>query len=284
MRTILVFVLLIVVSSSVLAAPKASLWPRWQAHDEQATTTIDHSVFDTFLGAYVETQDNAPNGVDYAGVTDTDRGRLDAYLDALQSIEIDHYNRDVQRAYWINLYNAATLAVVLDAWPVDSIRDIGGGLFSSGPWDKKVVTVEGSKLTLNDIEHRILRPIWNDGMTHYGVNCASISCPSLRATAYTGANVNDALRTNARDYVNSPQGVTISDGRVTVSQIYDWYGQDFGSDVASVISHLRQFARPGLSARLDELNRIDGYAYDWSLNSSDAVDAVVRRQAAKSAD
>ena len=142
-----------------------------------------------------------------------------------------------------------------------------------------MATVEGEKLTLNDIEHRILRPIWPDGMTHYGVNCASISCPSLRNSAYTGANIDHALRSNARDYINSSQGVSIDNGQVVVSKIYDWYAQDFGTDIASVVSHLRRFARPGLSARLDELRRIDGYDYDWALNTADATETVADEHA-----
>ncbi len=281
MRVLAVAALCLCIASLGHGAPKAESWPRWQAHDENATATIDHASFDAFLGKYVVAHADGPNGVRYGAVSTEDNNRLKDYLQQMQKIEIDDYNRDVQRAYWINLYNAATLKLVLDAYPVDSIRDIGGGLFSSGPWDEKIVTVENEKLTLNDIEHRILRPIWHDGMTHYGVNCASVSCPSLRAEAYTGSNVNAALRANARDYVNSPQGVDIAGDHVTLSKIYDWYGQDFGGDTPSIISHLRQFAEAGLSSTLDRLSRIDGYAYDWSLNDADSVDAVISGQKPK---
>jgi len=281
MRTIAFVFIGFFVATSALAAPKAELWARWQTYDEASTATIDHSVFNTFVDRYVAPHEHGPNGVKYADVSESDRAELADYLAAMQKVEIDNYNRDVQRAYWINLYNAATVKLVLDAYPVDSIRDIGGGVFSSGPWDKKVVTVENEKLTLNDIEHRILRPIWHDGMTHYGVNCASVSCPSLRAEAYTGSNVNTALRANARDYVNSPQGVDLAGDHVTLSRIYDWYGQDFGGDTQSIISHLRQFADAGLSSKLDMLDRIDGYAYDWSLNDVDTVDDVISDRKSK---
>ncbi|MES1926332.1 DUF547 domain-containing protein [Salinisphaera sp. T31B1] len=277
MRRIAIVFFGMVMMSAVQAAPEADLWSRWQAHDAQSTATIDHGVFDAFLSRYVVEHEHAPNGVRYDQVSDRDRERLDDYLKAMQAIDIDRYNRDQQRAYWINLYNAATLKVVLDAYPVDSIRDIGGGLFSSGPWKKKRLRVEDEKLSLNDIEHRILRPIWNDGMTHYGVNCASVSCPSLRAEAYTGANINAALRANARDYINSAQGVSIDNDRVTVSSLYEWYAADFGSDEQSVVSHLRQFAAPALSARLDMLDRIDAYAYDWALNDESTVARVIEQ-------
>ena len=263
---VLALVALSLVVPAVLAAPAAHLWPRWVAHDENAAAAIDHSRYDAFLKKYVVPHTQGPNGVRYAEVSDVDREALDDYLQAMQAIDIDDYSRPVQRAYWINLYNAKTLELVIATYPTDSIRDIGGGIFTSGPWKKKLLQVNDEKLSLNDIEHRILRPIWHDGLTHYGVNCASISCPSLRANAYTADNLYSALRANARDYVNSAQGVAIDDGRVTVSTLYDWYGEDFGHNTRGIVSHLRQYAEPTLSARLDMLGRIDDYAYDWALN------------------
>jgi hypothetical protein len=139
-----------------------------------------------------------------------------------------------------------------------------------------VLTVKGVKISLNDIEQRILRPIWHDSLTHYGINRAAIGCPSLLPTAYTGANVYAKLRANAQAYVNSPEGVTIKNDRVTVSKIYDWYQADFGGSVAGVISHLRRYAAPKLSARLDAIHQIDDYAYNWSLNSEQNVEALQR--------
>ena len=183
-------------------------------------------------------------------------------------ISVSRLNRAEQMAYWINLYNALTVKVVLDHYPVASIRDIdiSPGLFASGPWGKKLVRIEGRTLSLDDIEHRILRPIWHDGLTHYGVNCASMSCPDLSTQAYTGDNVYTLLRENARDYVNSPAGVRFDDGELVVSSIYDWYGQDFGGNDRAIISHLRRFAAPARSTRLDMRDTIDDYAYDWALN------------------
>lgn len=269
---------LLCTTSLALAAPEAKLWPRWQAHDAQSTDSIDQTTYNQFLKKYVVVHQDGPNGVRYSDVSAADRKKLESYIEVMEKLRISRYNRHVQRAYWMNLYNAETLDLVLDAYPVDSIKDVKGGFFNRGPWDRKVLTVDGVKLSLNDIEHRILRPIWPDGMTHYGVNCASVSCPSLRATAFTGANVDQALRDNATDYINSPEGVSISrDNQVTVSKIYEWYQADFGGDTAGVISHLRQFAAPALSARLDSLHRIDGYAYDWSLNSESNVEKKAQR-------
>lgn len=268
MRALFIPLLLMSLCTVAVAAPSADSWPRWQAHDKTSDQTIDHSTFDDFLQTYVVTHAHGPNGVRYGAVSKSDRQKLTRYIDQMEKLDIASYNRSVQRAYWINLYNAETLALVLKAYPVDSIKQVDGGLFNRGPWNKKVLKVDGVKLSLNDVEHRILRPIWADGMTHYGVNCASISCPSLLPHAYTGATVAQKLRDNARAYINSQQGVSISkQGDVTVSSIYDWYQADFGGDARGVIQHLRRFAKPGLSARLDSIGTIDDYHYDWKLNS-----------------
>jgi len=253
------------------AAPSADAWARWKPSDTQSTATIDNSAYDTFLDDYVVSHHNGPNGVRYGDVSSADRKKLEQYIDQLEGLDIASYNRTVQRAYWINLYNAETLDLVLSAYPVDSIKAVGGGFFNRGPWDKKVLMVDGVKLSLNDIEHRILRPFWPDGMTHYGVNCASISCPSLLAKAYKGSDVDQMLRANAKAYINSQQGVSVDGNTVTLSSIYDWYRADFGGNAAGVLDHLRQFAAPKLSAQLDTLDHIDGYAYNWALNSEDNI-------------
>lgn len=258
---------------TLAAAPAADLWPRWQAHNSDNTATIDHSDFDRFLKRYVVTADHGPNGVRYAAVTDADAKALHGYIDQLEQVQISHYARPEQRAYWINLYNAITLSLVVDHWPVGTIRDIDAGIFDSGPWDEKRATVEGIRLSLNDIEHRILRPIWHDTLTHYGVNCASISCPALLPQAYTGKTVDAMLKGNARAYIASPQGVTIKDDRLIVSKIYQWYGSDFGG-VPGVLSHLAEHAPASLARQIRTHDAIDGYAYDWSVNSADNVAAL----------
>ena len=273
----LVSVLLAGLPLVAVAAPQAQLWEFWKVQNENENqnndAVIDHGAFTDFLGKYLVADDEQGlNRVRYGDVSDADRKALSDYVDKLEAIGIRAYSRAQQHAYWINLYNAATLDIVLEHYPVDSIRDIGGGLFSGGPWDEKLLEVEGKKLTLNDIEHRILRPIWPGPLTHYAVNCASVGCPNLRREAYTAENLQAQLRANARAYVNSPRGLTFDDGRLKLSKIYKWYAVDFGGSPTAIISHLRQFAEPALSARLDAADGIDGYYYDWSLNDTQAQD------------
>jgi hypothetical protein len=155
-------------------------------------------------------------------------------------------------------------------YPVASIRDIdiSPDWFSNGPWNAKLRAIEGEAVSLNDIEHRILRPIWRDPRIHYGVNCASIGCPNLRAQAFTAANAEALLASGARDYVNHPRGARIEDGRLIVSSAYVWFAEDFGGDDAGVIAHLRRYARPELRAALAEVDEIGDFVYDWRLNDA----------------
>ena len=256
-------------SGERLFAPGSDLWDRWTAHDAGSTETIDHGAWDSLLVAYLRPAASGVNLFDYAGVSAADKAKLSGYIDQLSATPISRFNRDEQMAYWLNFYNELTVQVILDHMPVASIRDIdiSPGLLGVGPWDKKLVTVEGEELSLNDIEHRILRPIWNDPRIHYGVNCASIGCPNLASSAYTGAALDSALDAAARSYVNDPRGVTIRNGQVTVSRIYDWFIEDFGGNEAGVLAHLKQYAKPDLAAELAQIGALSDTAYDWSLNN-----------------
>ena len=192
---------------------------------------------------------------------------LDAYIKGLTKIKISDRSRDVQLAYWINLYNAVTISLVLDHYPVKTIRDINiSGLLSYGPWGKELVTVEGKELSLDAIEHEILRPIWKDPRIHYAVNCASIGCPNLHEYAFTGKTADKLLTDLAIDYVNNPRGVSIESGEITVSKIYKWFAYDFGNSQENILLHLSKYARPELKADLKRIGRITDSRYNWLLN------------------
>ena len=254
------------------AAPRADLWARWTAHDPNSSIMVDHAAWDELLARYNVAAADGSRRFAYANVAADDRRRLGAYLDRLAGAAVSRLARDQQRAYWINLYNALTVQVVLDRWPVESIRDISisPGLFSSGPWGKKLATVEGERLSLDDIEHRILRPIWKDARVHYALNCAAVGCPDLQPVAFTAANSEELLERAARAFVNHPRGVAIEEGRrLVVSSIYVWFQDDFGDGTdAGVIAHLARHAAPELKARLDGIARIADHRYDWAINAA----------------
>ena len=265
---ILMAVVFTLPSVSASAAPKAELWERWTAHDATSTATIDHSAWDRFLKANLVRRGDGINRLAYGRVTVADRKVLARYLEALSMVPISRYKRDAQLACWINLYNALTVQVILDHYPVKSIRDIdiSPGWFSVGPWDKKLFKAENESLSLNDIEHRILRPIWRDARIHYAVNCASIGCPNLAPTAYNAETMDVSLTEAARAYINHPRGVSIEGGRLYVTKIYEWFIEDFGGDEKGVLDHLRPYANPELAKKLTKFAAIGGYRYDWGLN------------------
>ncbi len=251
-------------------APDARLWPRWQAYDPSSLEQPDHSPWDRWLARNVTADAQGLNRIDYGKVTPEDRAGLTRYIADLTAIAVSTLNRDAQRAFWINLYNAATIDLVLTYYPVATIRDIkiSPGFLNFGPWDKKLLTVESAAISLNDIEHRILRPIWNDPRIHYALNCASVSCPNLQTTAFTAGNTQVLLDAAARTYINSGRAIQLVDGKFTLSSIYNWFSEDFGGTVAAVISHISTYAEPGLAARLAAKPRFTGYSYDWDLNDS----------------
>ncbi len=230
------------------------------------------AIWGSLLKTYVTTPSDGINRFDYAHVSDTDRKRLASYLDQMQQLDPSQMRADEQRAYWINLYNALTVKVVLDHYPVTSIRDIRFGFFSIGPWNKGLAQVNGKALSLNNIERDILRKRWKDNRIHYALNCASLGCPNLQAEPFTAQHLNEQLDDAARAFVNHPRGANIRNGRLTVSSIYKWYAEDFGNSDASVITHITTYATSDLAARLDKISKIDAYKYNWNLNATDATE------------
>lgn len=232
--------------------------------------TADPSSFDALLARRTRTSQDGVVRVDYAGWSRSpaDRDALKHYIDGLTALDPLTLTRPEQFAYWANLYNALTIRVVTDAWPVTSIRSIRTSGLLPGPWWKAITQVAGVNLSLNNIEHDILRKGWRDPRVHYAVNCASFSCPNLPVPSLRGHDLEERLEAAARTYVNHPRGVRFEGERLIVSSIYRWYGGDFGGTDARVIAHLAQYAAPELRARLQAVDRIARGAYDWSVNAT----------------
>jgi hypothetical protein len=257
---------------AIFGAPQSDLWPKWQKHDAASAQKIDHSAWDKLLKRYlVAPHPSGIHRVRYGSVAPEDRKALKSYLENLQSLPISAYNRAEQKAYWINLYNALTVEIVLSRYPIESIRDIGisPGLFSRGPWDAKLLSIEREKLSLNDIEHRILRPIWQDARVHYGVNCASLSCPNLQPAAFTAENTENLLERGAKEYVNHPRGVAVRNRKLRVSSIYVWFREDFGGNADDLMEHWREYADGALADALQSYSGGLEHEYDWRLNGAE---------------
>ena len=261
-------VLLLCMACPPVAAQEPELIPMWDASDESNPATIDHGAWQEILDRYLLT--DHPSGVhrfDYGALKDNaeDRQKLGAYLRSLATLDPRTFAKAEQMAYWINLYNALTVFVIVPRYPVESIKDIKSGLIDFGPWNLELIPIAGEKLTLNNIEHGILRPIWRDPRIHYAVNCASIGCPNLVPEAFRSDNLERLLEQGATEYINHPRGAQVTDGELLVSSIYDWFKVDFGGTDAGVFDHLTRYARPELATALADHDSFDD-DYDWSLN------------------
>jgi hypothetical protein len=241
----------------------------WEKNNPNSQEKIDHQIWDSFLQKHIQVGADGLNRIAYGKVAEAEKAALTNYVDSLQEVKITNYPSQEQKAYWINLYNALTVKVVLDHYPVDTIRDIKlSGLFKPGPWGKELVAVEGKKLSLDDVEHNILRPVWKDNRVHYAVNCASVGCPNLQNRAFTRDNMEQLLEKGAREYTQNTRGVDWKKDKLVVSSIYKWFQEDFGDSKQGVLQHLQKYTSASNKAKLQNYQGKITYYYDWSLNDS----------------
>jgi hypothetical protein len=271
----LIILLLLFTTGVAQAAFHKSLWPKWEINNPLSKEVISHQLWQDFLNRRVVTNEENINLVDYGHMTQIDFNLLKDYIRSMAQVNINNYNRREQLAYWINIYNALMVQTVANYYPISTIQEINisPGLFSVGPWGANLITIKGTTLTLDDINNRIIRPIWNDVRTHYTLNNASIGAPNLNRKAYQGLILEEQLNNATSTYVNSLRGVSVIEGRLIISKLYDWYEEDFGGTKQDVIIHLLQFAQEPLLSQLKHINSIDSYIYNWHINSPSADSA-----------
>jgi hypothetical protein len=235
-----------------------------------ASTALDS--LDALYARYIVAGEDGINRVAYNAwkQAPADRAALDAAIAALTRERPSQMPSAAQFAYWANLYNALTLQEVLRHYPVASIRDIKsrgvldfGALI--GPWKTHLATVEGRRLSLDDIEHGIMRPTFRDPRVHYALNCASIGCPNLQHRVFRAETLEAQLDAAARIFINHRRGVRLEGGQLRLNSIYDWFRIDFG-DVSRLRAHLVHYAEPDVRRAILASTRIAGYDYDWRLN------------------
>ena len=217
-----------------------------------------HAELNSVLKAYVD----ADGMVDYQGLK-THRSTLDGYLDktgAVSESEFDSWTRNQQLAFLINVYNGETLKLIIDHYPVKSIKKIGG-LFGQ-PWNLKSVTLFGKKTTLNTIEHEILRPKYKDPRIHFAIVCAAMGCPPLRNEAFTPENLNDQLDARGRFFLSQKNKNRLDDDILYLSPIFDWFKEDF-TEKGSLQNFVTAFFPENIKGKK---LRIKFTSYDWRLN------------------
>jgi hypothetical protein len=230
------------------------------ATDVARAETVDYGVYAELLKAHVR-----DGGVDYAGFK-RDESQLDDFLERSGRVDPGGLSREDRFAYYINAYNAWTIKLILTGYPgVTSIKELGSLLQS--PWKKPFVKIGGRTLTLDEIEHSILRPEFKDARVHFAINCASKGCPPLLAEPYRGAVLDDQLNRVTTAFLNRPGNYRLDGNRLHVTSIFKWFGEDFGN----VLDFYTRFARGELKQALlagrDRI-KIDYLDYDWSLNGA----------------
>lgn len=168
-------------------------------------------------------------------------------------------SREEKLAFYINAYNILAIKIVLDHWPLASLRDAGS--FWSPVWEKPAGIVGGRSVTLDEIEHEILRPL-GEPRVHFAIVCASRGCPDLRREPYSAAHLNAQLSDQARRFLRNPyKGLRLGGGRIRISRIFDWFASDFDrvGGVETFVRRHRPDLPPGQRLRAD-------LGYDWSLN------------------
>ena len=221
---------------------------------------IDNSIYGELLREHV-----VDGLVDYDGFK-KDEILLDRYLDILAKVDTERLAAPEAFAFYVNAYNAWTIKLILNNYPgVRSIKSIGGPFRS--PWKQSIADIDGETLTLDDIEHGILRPRYNDSRVHFAVNCASIGCPPIRSEPYTGIALDTQLNDATRSFINDPGKTYIDGTTLFVSRIFKWYAEDFPEGVIEFVSRYAEGdLRQQLESKKDTL-RVRYLDYDWSLNS-----------------
>ena len=236
----------------------------WSLNDAKLDNSLDqikqqlyavHQTYDLLLKRYVLKNGN----VDYVHFYDK-KERLQKYLNVLASLDITNkWTPNERKALWLNAYNAYTMKLVMDNYPIKSIEKVKINGLSA--WDVPFANVGGKLYSLNQIEHDILRKQFDDPRIHVGLNCASISCPLMLRTAYTATNVDSLLEKEMKRFVNDPYRNRVSEKTLELSQIFNWYKDDF-TKKSSLIDYLNKYSNIKISDKA-EVSYID---YNWGLN------------------
>jgi hypothetical protein len=248
-------------ASYAIAKKDSQVWAMWNSSDESNGAIIDHSPFDGFLKTYVVS--NHPSGINrfrYGDVSRRDTKLLNKYIAKMASIDPRDYRKLEQKAYWLNLYNALTLQSLLKVYPVTAVdRDKLSR--------KRRVSVAGKKLSVADIDQRILRPIWQDYKMVFGLSCAAVGCPAIHDRAFTALNTNRLLKQYAREFINHPRGLTVSKDELRVSRIFSWYRDEFGGEDRQLIRLFTHYAEDNKALYILGFSGDIEYAYDQRINA-----------------
>lgn len=196
--------------------------------------------------------------VDYQAIAKRDRDKLDRYLDAVAKASLPK-EKHARMAFYIDAYNALVIRSVIDNGRPRSVLDV------KGFFDTQKHTVAGEEVTLDALEKKKLNPLAKDPRTHFVLVCAAVGCPILERTPYFGAKLDARLDRATRRYLTSPTGAQVSEGRLRLSKIFDWYAADFGGP-AGVVKFVKAHLPAELAKRAGPDPKVEYIDYNWTLN------------------
>ena len=227
--------------------------------NSRSDTVVDHGIYANLLKKYVH-----QGNVDYRGFK-MEESKLDQYLKVLENVDSKSLSRNEQFAFYINAYNAWTIKLILSGYPeIKSIKELGN-IFKT-PWKKKICRIDGDVITLDYIEHHILRPRFKDPRVHFAIVCAALSCPPLWSQPFLGSTLDRQLDDATRAFINNPKRNYLDGGTLYVSRIFKWFEKDFNEDI---IGFFLKYADDNLKNELavkKNTVKISYLHYDWSLN------------------
>jgi hypothetical protein len=199
--------------------------------------------------------------VNYQGFIDN-KANFDTYLNSLSTFPWDRVriSKEGAMAFWINAYNAFTIKLIIDNYPLGSITELNDG--NQNPWDQEFILMSGKYISLNHIEHTILRTDFNDPRIHFAINCASVSCPKLMNKAFTADNLEELLEAGTTTYINNTKENSINPVKAEISQLFQWFAGDFNDAEGSVKAFINKYAKTKISERTN----LEYKEYNWDLN------------------
>lgn len=245
-----------------------TLFLLWACQGTQSTfanesdTPPDHSLWTDLLQEYV----NDSGFVNYQGLLG-EKQKLNRYTEDLSNNPpSESWSENEKLAYWINAYNAFTVKLIVDNYPLESIKDLNPTIAIptvSTIWTKKWFQIGGEDFSLDQIEHKILRKDFEEPRIHFAVNCASFSCPPLRNEAFVAERIDAQLDEQARQFINDPVRNKIESDQVIISKIFSWFKGDF-TENKTIVEYLNQYSKTKIDAEAD----VDHMDYLWSLNDA----------------
>ncbi len=276
---ILALVVAIAISSSQLwAGSKVIVGEQVPADRQVSIDHIDHGAWDELLRKYCDDQGYVAYQAWLAAPGDVQR--LDAYLAQLSHADPNRAaTKESKLAYWTNAYNALTIKGIMRDYPVKSIKDLQSLAFGYKIWDDLLLRVGDKQVSLNNMEHDILRKM-GEPRIHFGLVCASISCPPLLNHAYTTASVDEQLTANGKKFFANPQNFQVEGNAIKLSQLLKWYGSDFGADQAAQLAALAPYLPSERAQGLATSGsaNVSYLPYDWNLNDQASRTASSKRQ------